>query len=136
MKVVNGTCDEVEVTEVRCAEKQAPPIYVESDEDDIKEDNINGDKDVGGGDDVADCGNKAESGTGTLYNWGKFISKVVVLALPKGRTIQKKRAEYFLILTNPRVLLKLPPNSQLYHKTHLRLISVDLLFTLLRGCGY
>ena len=138
MKVVNRTYDEVEVTEVRRAEKQAPPIYVESDEDDIKEDNIDGDKGAGGGDDGADCGNKAESDTDTLYyNWGKFISKVVVLALPKGRTIQKKkRAEYFLILTNPRVLLKLPPNSQLYHKTHLRLISVDLLFTLLRGYGY
>ena len=140
MKVVNGTCDEVEVTEVRCAEKQAPLIYVESDED-----NINGDKGVGGGDDGADCGNKAESDTGSSYNyycisggaiWGKFISKVVVLALPKGRTIQKKRAEYFLILTNPRVLLKLLPNFQLFHKTHLRLISLDLLFTLLRGCGY
>ena len=26
----------IEVTEVRCSEKQAPPIYVESDEDDIK----------------------------------------------------------------------------------------------------
>ena len=101
MKVVNGTCDEVEVTEVRCAEKQAPPIYVESDEDDIKEYNIDGDKGVGGGDDGADCGNKAESDTGTLYNyycisggaiWGKFISKVVVLALPKGRTIQKEKS--------------------------------------------
>ena len=68
MKVVNRTGNKVEVTEVRCSEKQAPPIYVESDEDDIKEHNIDGDKGAGGGDsgdDGADCGNKAESDTGT-----------------------------------------------------------------------
>ena len=54
--MVNRTGDDIEVTEVRFGEKQAPPIYVESDEDDMK-DNIDGDKGAGGGDDGADCGN-------------------------------------------------------------------------------